>query len=188
MIDHALWYASRATGLVVLLLFTATVVLGALGAARLTTPRWPSFVIGALHRNLSLIGLGFLTVHVITAVVDPYAGIGWLDAILPFGSVYRPFWLGLGAVASDLAIAIVITSLVRTRIGLRTWRAVHWASYACWPLAVVHGLGTGGADSSIGWVLALDALSVLAVAAALGRRFVVVHADTRVRRGGRVRP
>jgi sulfoxide reductase heme-binding subunit YedZ len=188
VIDHALWYASRAAGLVTLLLFTATAVLGALGAARFATPRWPGFVIGALHRNVSLLGMGFLTVHVVTAVVDPYAGIGWWDVILPFRSVYRPFWLGLGAVAGDLAVAIVLTSLVRTRIGSRTWRVVHWASYACWPLAVIHGLGTGGADSHVGWVLVLDVLCVLAVAAALGRRFVVVHADTRVRRGGRVQP
>src|SRR5436190_363795 len=187
MSGQALWYASRATGLVTLLLFTATIVLGTLNVGRFNAGGWPRFVVAAVHRNVSLVALGFLMVHVATAIVDPYAGIGWLDAVVPFGSVYRPFWLGLGAVAGDLVLAIIVTSLVRVRIGVRLWRAVHWAAYACWPLAVVHGLGIGGADSHVGWVLALDVACLVAVVVAVGWRFAVVHADTRVRNGDQVR-
>jgi len=180
--DQTLWYASRATGLVALLLLTATLVLGITTAGRFATTGWPRFVIAAVHRNLSLLSVVFLGVHIATAVIDPYAGISWADAVIPFGSAYRPLWLGLGAVAFDLLIAVVVTSLLRLRIPLRWWRAVHWSSYAVFPIAVVHGLGAGGSDSGLGWILAIDAACVLAVALAVGWRMRVTHPDTQVRR------
>jgi DMSO/TMAO reductase YedYZ heme-binding membrane subunit len=167
VIDHALWYSSRATGLVSLLLPTATMVLGALNVGRFATAGWPRFSVLAVHRNLSLVTVAFLVVHVTTAVVDPYAKIGWGDVLVPFGSVYRPLWLGLGAVAGDLLVALIVTSLLRQRLGVRAWRTVHWASYACWPVAVAHGLGTGGADSHSHWILAFDLFCVVAVTAAV---------------------
>jgi methionine sulfoxide reductase heme-binding subunit len=186
MMGQALWYSSRASGLVSLVLITATVVLGALHVGRFVSMAWPRFVIAAVHRNLALLTLAFLTVHVATAVIDPYAGIGWLDALVPFGSVYHPFWLGLGAVAGDLFIAVIITSLLRLRIGARVWRAVHWTTYACWPLAVVHGLGIGGADSRVWWVVVLTAACVVTVLVAVGWRLTVTHADDGARRGERI--
>jgi predicted ferric reductase len=185
---HALWYTSRATGLVSLVLFTAVVVLGAANVARFAAGGWPRFVISAVHRNLSLLALTFIAVHVATSIIDPYAGIGWLDAVIPFQSVYKPFWLGLGAAAVDLLVAIIVTSLLRLRIGLRWWRLVHWASYACWPLAVIHGLGTGGSDSTRGWVVVLNLVCIFAVGLAVTWRLFVVHDDTRVRNGARIRP
>jgi DMSO/TMAO reductase YedYZ heme-binding membrane subunit len=102
--------------------------------------------------------------------------------------VYKPFWLGLGAAAGDLLVAIIVTSLLRLRIGLRWWRLVHWASYACWPLAVIHGLGTGGSDSTAGWVIVLNVACVTAVGLAVAWRLLADHADTRVRSGERIGP
>jgi hypothetical protein len=75
-------------------------------------------------------------------------------------------WLGLGAIALDVLAALLVTSLLRERLGYRAWRAVHWAAYACWPLAVVHGLGTGS-DTKLGWVLFINAVCVGTVLAAL---------------------
>jgi methionine sulfoxide reductase heme-binding subunit len=162
----ALWYVTRGTGLVALVLLTASVLLGVLEVKRWSSKRWPRFVTAGLHRNLSLLAVVFLGVHIASAVVDGFAPIGWLDAVVPFHSPYRPLWLGLGAVATDLLIALVVTSLLRGRIGYRAWRAVHWTAYACWPVALVHGLGTG-TDTKLGWVLALSLGSLLAVAAAV---------------------
>lgn len=178
---QAFWYASRATGLVCLLLVTGTVVLGLLGAARFNSPRWPRFVVAGLHRNLSLLTLAFLAVHISTAIIDPYAGIRWIDAVLPFVSSYQPFWLGLGAVALDLMIAVIVTSLLRTRLSYRTWRIVHLSSYALWPIVVIHGLGNGGADRHQAWILALYLLCMLTVAAAGAQRLLTTHPDTVVR-------
>lgn len=161
-----LWFATRATGVTALVLLTATVVLGVAGTARFATPRWPRIVTSGLHRNLSLLSVVFVAAHVLTTVLDSYAPIGWLSVFVPFASPYRTLWLGLGTVASDLLLAVVVTSLLRVRLGYRSWRAVHWLSYVSWPVALWHGLGTG-TDSKLPWLLGLDAACVAAVACAL---------------------
>jgi Ferric reductase like transmembrane component len=152
--SHALWYLTRATGLLTLLLLTGSVVLGIMGAQRWSSRRWPRFVTGGLHKNLSLLAVVFLAVHIVTAVTDSFVTIRWINVFVPFTATYRPVWLGLGAVASDLLIALIVTSLARQRIGYRAWRVVHWAAYACWPIALVHGLGTG-TDARYLWALAV---------------------------------
>ncbi|MDQ1533224.1 MAG: methionine sulfoxide reductase heme-binding subunit, partial [Actinomycetota bacterium] len=178
----ALWYLTRGTGVVTLLLLTASVVLGILQVTRWSSARWPRFVTAGLHKNVSLLVVVFLSVHIATAVIDPFAPIRWLDAIVPFGSAYRPLWLGLGAIGCDLLIALIVTSLLRVRIGYSRWRLVHWLSYACWPVALVHGLGTGS-DTRHPWALSIEALSVVLVAGAAWWRIgwsVTVPAGRRV--------
>ena len=160
-----LWFATRATGLIALVLLTATVVLGIVTSVRFASPAWPRFVTVSLHRNLSLLTITFTGLHVLTTVTDPFASIGVVSVLVPFTSGYRRIWLGFGAVAFDLLLAVLITSLLRTRVGPRTWRAVHWAGYACWPVALVHGLGTG-TDGAARWVLAVTAGCALAVGSA----------------------
>ena len=166
----AVWYFSRATGLVSLVLFTGVVVLGALGAGRFATREWPRFTVAAVHRNLALTSLAFLVAHIASAILDGYVPLGWLDVVVPFGADYEPLWVGLGAVATDLLAAIVVTSLVRTRLPARAWRAVHRLAYLCWPVALVHGLGMAETDSAHGWIVALDVLCVLAVLGSAGYR------------------
>ena len=108
----------------------------------------------------------FTALHVVTTVTDPYASINVVSAVLPFTSPYRRIWLGLGTVAFDLLLAVLITSLFRVRVGLRAWRLVHWAGYVCWPVALIHAVGTG-TDGAARWVLA--GLAACAVAVAAGR-------------------
>jgi sulfoxide reductase heme-binding subunit YedZ len=166
MSSHALWFATRGAGVVSLLLLTAVVVLGVAGATRWRSTRWPRFVVAGLHRNLTLLALVFIALHVITTVADGYAPISFLNAVLPFTSSYRPVWLSLGAVALDLLLALTITSLLRARIGYGRWRALHWLAYASWPVALVHGLGTG-TDARVAWlqVIALGSVACVVCAA-----------------------
>ena len=178
----ALWYASRATGVVTLLLLTAVVVLGILVNRQGRLPGLPGFAVTGLHRNISLLAVAFLAIHVVTAIADPYVTIGWGAAVLPFASAYKPFWLGLGAVSLDLVAALILTSLARARMGRRTWRAIHWLGYAAWPLAVLHSIGSS-ADARSGLVLGVLAACVLATVAALGWR--LAHAAREVPRAGR---
>lgn len=168
----ALWYLARGTGIVSLLLLTVSVVLGIVTSVRWNTPRWPRFSIGFLHRNASLLAVVLLIVHIATVVIDGFAPIGWKDAVIPFASGYRPMWLGLGTLSFDLILALTITSLLRTRVGQRTWRVVHWFAYACWPVAVVHGLGTGS-DASTPVVLFVNAACVGVVVASVWWRIAV---------------
>ena len=160
------WYLTRGSGVVALLLLTASVVLGVAGVTRWESRRWPRFVVEGIHRNVSLVVVIFLVIHVSTSVLDGFVPIGWLDTVVPFTAGYRPVWVGLGALAVDCLLAITISSLLRVRIGPQTWRAIHWLAYACWPIAFVHGLGTG-TDAPETWMLALDALALGAVFAAV---------------------
>ena len=161
----ALWYATRATGLVTLLLLTASMLLGITTAGRFASEKWPRFLTVGLHRNITMLVLVFLALHVGTTVVDTYTSIPATAAVIPFASSYKAPWLGLGAVAVDLLIAVLVTSLLRSRLGLRTWRGLHWLAYVCWPAALVHGLGTG-TDRRKLWVFAATLACVAAVAAA----------------------
>lgn len=161
-----MWYLMRGTGVVSLLLLTGAVVLGILCAVRWRADGWPRFLVGGLHRNVTLVAVAFVVVHVISTVADGYAPVGLKDAVVPFLSSYRPVWLGLGAVAFDLLLALVITSLLRARLGIRLWRGVHWLAYASWPVALVHGLGTGS-DSRFGWLGLIAFGCAAAVAAAV---------------------
>ncbi|HYK70753.1 MAG TPA: ferric reductase-like transmembrane domain-containing protein [Streptosporangiaceae bacterium] len=149
-----LWYATRAAGIVTLVLLTGTTALGLLTGGRVSAQRWPRFVVIELHRNISLLALAFLGLHIVTTVIDTYTSIGIQDAVIPFLSGYHRLWLGLGAIASDLLIALSVTSALRYRIGHRLWRLVHWCGYLCWPVAMAHGLGIG-TDRSEGWVFLL---------------------------------
>ena len=114
-------------------------------------------------------------------MLDRFAPISLLDAVIPFVSPYRPLWLGLGTLSFDLLVALVITSLLRRRLGYRAWRAIHWLAYASWPVAVLHGLGTGS-DSKAWWMLALTAACVAAVLVAVLARIASARAG-RLRRG-----
>jgi methionine sulfoxide reductase heme-binding subunit len=176
-----LWYATRATGLVTLLLLTAAVVLGILVAGRFGGPAWPRFLTIGLHRNISLLAVTFLTLHVGTTVVDSYTSISLTDAVLPFLSNYKTFWLGLGAIACDLFLALIITSLLRQRIGHRAWRAVHWCGYLCWPVALVHAAGIG-TDSTRSWVFYLTIACVAVVAGAFAARVMSYWPERRLLR------
>ena len=183
----AYWYLTRATGWVALLLLTAVVVIGILDALRFSiAPRWPRFAIDAVHRDLSLLSVVFLVLHIVTTVLDGFAPISLIDAVIPFRSPYRPLWLGLGAVSFDLILAVLVTSLVRRRLGYRSWRAIHWLAYASWPVAVLHSLGTG-TDAKTWWMLLLTVLSVAAVViAVLVRATRSAGADPRFRTGATV--
>jgi predicted ferric reductase len=180
-VSQALWFASRSCGLVTLLLLTLVVALGALHTGRAATRSWSRLAMHTLHRNLALLTLVFVVVHVGSAIIDPYAGIRWLDAVVPFASSYHPFWTGLGAAAADLLVALVVTSLVRTRMPWRVWRGLHGAAYALWPVALAHGWGIGGADSTRAWVLTVDGICVVTVVAAVAVRVLAHHPDTEAR-------
>ena len=152
MSPTALWYLTRGTGVVTLILLTVSVALGVANARRAQTPSVPRFVFDAVHRSASLLAVSFLVVHIGTSLLDGFAPIRLIDTIVPFGSAYRPIWLGFGTVAFDLLLAVALTSLMRRRLGYRTWRATHWAAYASFPVALIHGLGTGS-DARSTWML-----------------------------------
>jgi len=145
-----LWYVNRGTGIVLVLLLTATVLLGIWSTRGEAGARVPRFVVQALHRNIGLLSTVMLGLHVVSAVLDEYVDIRWWQALVPWRLSYEPLWLAAGVIALDLLLAVTVTSLLRDRLAHRAWRAVHLSAYLAWAISLVHGLGIG-TDSGEPW-------------------------------------
>jgi methionine sulfoxide reductase heme-binding subunit len=169
MLTNADWYLMRSTGVVALVLLTIVVVLGILTANRVRLGGQPRFVTAAVHRSTSLLSVVFLTIHVVTAVVDPYAAVSLLAVIVPGARAASTFWITLGALSLDLIIALIATSLLRARLGYRTWKATHWLAYLSLPLAFAHSIGMGSDATSV-WFRLVALACLAAVLAATASR------------------
>lgn len=176
--SQGMWLVSRGSGVILLMLFSAVMVLGVATRTGATTRRWPRFAVAELHRTLSLFAVALLGLHVATAVLDPYVSIGWVATILPFTSHYETLAVGAGTLAVDLAGAVLVTSLLRKRLGLRTWRAVHYLAYLAWPVAFVHAIRAASYDQHLWFVALAEWGSLAAVTTA-----VLVRLLTRGRTG-----
>ncbi len=170
MFDQVLWFAARGAGAVSLLMLTASVCFGLVTVTRFQHAQWPRFFNYEMHRRVSLLSIVFLAVHILAAVFDPFTNLGLSAVLVPLASTYRPVPVALGVIALYLFVALIATSLLRKHIGQKTWRAVHWASYAMWPLALLHGI-TSGTDAFASWMLAIDLACAAAVAGSLAWRF-----------------
>jgi methionine sulfoxide reductase heme-binding subunit len=171
-VSEALWALGRGTGITALGFFTLSIVLGIATRSGRTMLSLPRFAVHDVHRFAALFATVLIAVHVLTLLADPYAQLRVVDLVVPFLGVYRPLWLGLGTLALDILVAVVVTSLLRLRIGLRGFRVVHWATYLLWPIAMAHAIGNG-TDAGRPWFLWFAAGCAVTVAAALGWR---VHA------------
>lgn len=163
-----LWYITRSTGISAFVVLTATMVLGVASTQRaLASPAWPRFATQHLHRNISLLAMALLLVHIVTTLLDTYVDVGWLSMVIPFWSSYRTTGVALGTIAFDLLLLVVITSLLRLRISARTWRVVHYSSYAAWPVALLHFLLTGTETAHGRWGIWLGIACAATVVAAV---------------------
>lgn len=168
-----LWFVNRGSGVALLALLSVVVVLGTVSTWGSAGGRAPRFLVQSLHRNLALLGVLMLAAHVTSAVVDTYVDIRWWQALVPVGATYRPVWLELGTWSLDIIVVVTATSLLRTRLGHRSWRIVHLAAYAAWGLALVHGYRIG-TDAGQPWTRWVDAGCIAAVVFAATARLVSV--------------
>jgi predicted ferric reductase len=169
VLSTALWWLGRGTGVMALVMFTLSVLLGILTRSG-RAPSWlPRFAATDLHRTAALTGTTLVGIHVASLLFDPYAQLRLLDVLVPFQGAYRPLWLGLGTAAVDLLLAVVVTSLLRRRVGPRVFRVVHWATYVLWPIALLHGLGTGTDALSLWFRVIAYGCAALVAAAVMWR-------------------
>lgn len=181
MTSPLLWFLNRGTGVVLLVVFTLTTVLGVLATGRATSAWWPRFVTQGLHRTLSALSVLLLLAHAVVAVVDEFVDIRWWQVVVPFGGTYRPLWLGLGALSLDLTALLVATSLTRRWVSHRAWVLVHRSAYLAWLLGVVHGIGIG-TDTSRSWLAVTDLACLALVGLVAAARGVAVSRGLRARR------
>jgi sulfoxide reductase heme-binding subunit YedZ len=118
-------------------------VVAVLGLLRSALPKWSPFLVEGLHTNIALLTRGFGGLHVLASILDPYAGLGPVDALVPFVSAYRGTWLGLGVVSAYVYVISVLISWPVRRLPRPVWLWLHRALYAAWAFALVHSLGTG---------------------------------------------
>jgi sulfoxide reductase heme-binding subunit YedZ len=166
MSSTAFWYITRASGIVSLVLLTLTMLLGLATTNRVRARNWPGYAQQELHRRISMIALVVVGLHVLTSVLDSFVDISWFAVVVPFTSSYGRVWVGVGTIGLDLMVAVLVSSLLRSRLRPGTWRALHWLAYLCWPVALAHTFGLG-TDSGEAWVVALASACILSVAAAL---------------------
>ena len=178
----ALWYAGRGAGVVAFVLLSGVLVLGIVIWSARPLPGLPRFAVVALHRSIALLAVVFVAVHVLTLRLDPYAELSWLDLVLPTGRTLHPVGYGLGAVALDLIAAVVVTSLVRTRLSPRWWRRIHGLSYVLWVVALVHVV-LSGTDIGTTWLVGTLLVAGIAVVVAAGSRWLAEEGEPPVRRG-----
>lgn len=148
--SHLDWYSVRASGYTALILLTVSMALGLLLSLRVGSRRWPRFLTNELHAFTTLVSLVFIGVHVATTIADPYIHFGLAGALVPFASGYRTWGMAVGIVATYLMIAVWVSSKLQRQIGWRTWRALHYAVFAVYVLAVAHTIMTGE-DATSSW-------------------------------------
>ncbi len=150
---RGLWYLVRTSGFSAYALLWLSMASGVVISNRLAR-LWPGGPTAfALHEHTSLLALAFAAGHAILLLGDTFIGYSLPEIVIPFGaSGYRPLEVGLGQIGFYALIVVTLTFYVRRRIGQRTWRAIHYASYAVFVLALLHGI-LSGTDSPSGWAV-----------------------------------
>lgn len=176
MTSEALWALGRGTGITALGFLTISVALGIATRSGRPLPLLPRFAVADIHRFAALAATLLVALHLGLLFFDPYAQLRLIDFVVPFLGAYRPLWLGLGTVALDLLSVVIATSVLRHRLGLRVFRAVHWATYALWPIALAHALGNG-TDAGHAWFLVFAGACALAVAGTVAWRLQAEYTE-----------
>jgi methionine sulfoxide reductase heme-binding subunit len=170
---QALWYVTRAAGLVAYLLFWLSTVWGLAVSSKIFDPVLQRFFTHDMHQFISLLAIGFIILHVVVLLADRYMPFSVAQILVPFIAPYRPVWVGLGVIGLYLTLLVSITFYIRQRIGYRTFHVIHLASFAAYILALVHGW-MSGTDSTLGMTQAMYAVSALAVIFLLVYRILIL--------------
>lgn len=149
--SHGWWLASRASGLVALVLVTVSVAIGLMMASKLARRPGMPRLLTAIHEQTALAGLLAIAVHGITLIGDPWLNPGVGGVLVPFTMDYRPIWTGLGTIAGVLAMLLGLSFYARKSFGAKLWRKAHRATIVVYFLAIAHTLGAG-TDASTTWM------------------------------------
>ncbi|WP_288799307.1 ferric reductase-like transmembrane domain-containing protein [uncultured Arsenicicoccus sp.] len=181
--NEALWVLGRATGVSTLVMLTVATALGVVMSGGFRHRELPRFALAEIHRRASLLATGLLVVHVLSLWLDAEAQLDAVDLLVPFLNARNPLWWGLGTLALDLLLIVVVSSLLRKRLPHAVWRGLHLLAYASWPFAVLHSVG-GGTDSATWWVRLTAITCCAVVGGAVGYRLVRRSGSRLVHRSG----
>lgn len=181
-----IWLLARATGMVALIAFTASVALGALAASPKALPIHDKMAAGdrmdrrflkqMAHRSAAVIGLALLLVHAILIIIDSFVNVSISGALVPLTAGFRPIALAAGTLSVYAFMAVAVSGALRGRLAtsaasVRRWRYVHLSAYAGWALAMGHGI-FAGTDTGTRWATAMYVACGVAVLAAVTVRLI----------------
>jgi sulfoxide reductase heme-binding subunit YedZ len=178
--DRLPWYTTRLTGVAAYAALTASVIYGLLLSTGILDALAHRAVSFTLHQEFAAVGIALAFVHGAALTLDHTMPYTTLELLIPFGGPYRPLWVGIGQLSLLLAIAVYASFSLRRRIGQRTWRRVHYATFLAWAAAAVHGL-MSGTDTSAPWALWGYAGTAAAVCFLLGYRVIRSAGDRMAR-------
>jgi sulfoxide reductase heme-binding subunit YedZ len=168
--NSAFWYATRASGIAAYVILTIVVCIGISMGGKAQSKIWPRFSVEDIHRFGGLLVGALVTIHVLTIAVDSFLPFSVVNLVVPFTASYRPLWTGLGIAAAELLLALAITNHYRKRLPHSFWRKAHYANFAVWTLAALHGV-MSGTDRSVWWLAIIYGLSIASVAVLMTWRF-----------------
>src|SRR6478735_3599422 len=148
--DPTFWILARASGLTAYFLLTLSVLAGLVLKSRPFGRALSAAAVTDTHRFLATLGLGAVSLHGLTLVLDSTIRISPTALIVPGLAPYRPVWTAFGVLALDLMMLVILSFPLRKRIGMKSWRRLHWATYAIFVLATLHGLAAG-TDTPTPW-------------------------------------
>ena len=183
MKDPTFWFVARASGLTAYALLTSSVLMGLVVKSR-PLRRLRQAAVTDLHRFLALLGLGMVALHGIALLLDSTVHIPVLGLFVPGLVGYRTVATAVGVVTAELMLLVYVSFALRKRIGTRNWRRLHWATYAVFAGATVHGLAAG-TDSGRPWAVGLYLGAMGLVAAASAWRALVPRNLPAVQGGSR---
>ena len=168
--NPALWYATRASGIAAYVILSVVVCIGMSMGGKAQSPQWPRFSVEGIHRFGGLLVGALITIHVATIAVDSFLPFSVVNLVVPFTASYRPIWTGLGIASAEILLALAVTNHYRKRLPYRFWRLAHYANFAVWTLASLHGV-MSGTDRGVWWLAIIYGLSIATVGVLLVWRF-----------------
>jgi predicted ferric reductase len=137
------WYVTRSAGIIAYLLLWFSTAWGLAVPSKLLDPLLDRTFTFDFHQFISLLSIGFMVLHILVLTLDRYLPYSAWQILIPFLSPYRPLWVGIGVIAFYLILLVTVTFYLRSRIGMRAFRAIHILSLAGYLGATLHGLYAG---------------------------------------------
>ncbi|MSZ55088.1 MAG: hypothetical protein F2595_02345 [Actinobacteria bacterium] len=178
MNNHLWWNLTRASANIAMILILLTVLWGILLATRVLKPNDRPAWIRDLHTWLGGLAVSFSVIHILTLIADSYVHFTFVSVLVPFTSSWRPFQVSLGILAFYILVAVQASSLMMKMISKTAWHRIHMASYAQFPLVILHAL-TSGSDVGKNWYAGFTMSVAMVGAAIIGLRIVAGKASTR---------
>lgn len=158
--SETVWYAIRASGVIAYLFLAASTLWGLLLTTKVVKAWLPGAVALDLHNYLSWIAIGLTALHAVLLLFSDFFAYRVIDLLLPFTGPFEPFWVGLGVIGLYLMIATSLSFSFIKQLGHKSFRQIHYLTYAAFLLALLHSIVAGTDTAAMTGVYLVSGLAV----------------------------